>query len=164
MSIREEMYNLKTNRAIGAEAEEYARKVREEELGGALYDWLQGAKQGAEEVGRAATQVGATVPADYLDEQALEVPELDDSGQAAVDWYEKATNTFKNETVQPVAMGAALLHPIGMAAMVPFLINNTREDIEKVGVSQAAKNYAYNMTPGTGFYDSLISADPENAE
>ena len=74
MSIREEMYNLKTNRAIGAEAEEYARKVREEELGGALYDWLQGAKQGAEEVGRAATQVGASVPADYLDEQALEVP------------------------------------------------------------------------------------------
>lgn len=164
MSIREEMYNLKTNRAIGAEAEEYARKVREEELGGALYDWLQGAKQGAEEVGRAATQVGATVPADYLDEQALEVPELDDSGQAAVDWYEKATDTFKNETVQPVAMGAALLHPIGMAAMVPFLINNTREDIEKVGVSQAAKNFAYNMTPGTGFYDSLISDDPEYAE
>lgn len=164
MSIREEMYNLKTNRAIGAEAEEYARKVREEELGGALYDWLQGAKQGAEEVGRAATQVGATVPADYLDEQALEVPELDDSGQAAVDWYEKATNTFKNETVQPVAMGAALLHPIGMAAMVPFLINNTREDIEKVGVSQAAKNFAYNMTPGTGFYDALISDDPEYAE
>lgn len=164
MSIREEMYNLKTNRAIGAEAEEYARKVREEELGGALYDWLQGAKQGAEEVGRAATQVGATVPADYLDEQALEVPELDDSGQAAVDWYEKATNTFKNETVQPVAMGAALLHPIGMAAMVPFLINNTREDIEKVGVSQAAKNFAYNMTPGTGFYDSLISDDPDYAE
>lgn len=164
MSIREEMYNLKTNRAIGAEAEEYARKVREEELGGALYDWLQGAKQGAEEVGRAATQVGASVPADYLDEQALEVPELDDSGQAAVDWYEKATNTFKNETVQPVAMGAALLHPIGMAAMVPFLINNTREDIEKVGVSQAAKNFAYNMTPGTGFYDSLISDDPEYAE
>lgn len=161
MSIKDELLSITTTSDTIQNAEETARRIREEELGGALYDWVQGARQGAEEVGHAATQVGATVPADYLDEQALETPELDQTSQAAVDWYEKAKDTFKDETVQPIAMTAALVHPVGMAAMVPFLINSTKEDIEKAGITQATKNFVYNFLPGTGFYDAMISDDPQ---
>ena len=144
------------------DAEKYAEDFRHDEMGGALYDWLVGAKQGIEEIGRSAANMGANVPADYLDEMALEKPELSPLAQAAAHRYDVAVQNFKNETVQPVALGAAMMgSSLGLAASVPFLINSTVEDAEANGVTQATKNLAYNLSPGTGFYDALLSGDAD---
>ena len=128
-----------------------------EDLGSALYDWCKGAVAGAEEVGRAATARGANVPADYLDEQALERPELTPAQQQTEDWYQKAVDTFNDETTKPVMVAAALsglpgVSQVGALAMIPMMAEDWSQNVEKEGTVQGTVSTALNMVPLVGSY------------
>ena len=137
------------------------------DLVSATDDWAKGAVAGAEEVGRAATVRGANVPADYLDEQALEKPELNQTQQKVEDWYQKAVDTFNDETTQPVMVAAALsglpgLSEMGALAMLPKMAEGLSENIEKEGVVQGATSTALDMVPLVGSYRQTL--DPNFQE
>ena len=126
-----------------------------EDLGSALYDWAKGAVAGAEEVGRAASVRGAELPADYLDEQALEKPELTPAQQATEDWYQKAVDTFNDETTKPVMVAAALsglpgVSQLGAMAMLPMMAEDWSQNVEKEGAVQGTVSTALNIAPIVG--------------
>ena len=129
-----------------------------EDLGSAMYDWCKGAVAGAEEVGRAASVRGANLPAEYLDkEQSLEIPELTAEQQQAEDWYQKAVNTFNDETTQPLLVAAAFsgvpgLSQFGAMSMLPRVGEDWAENVEKEGVVSGTATTALNMLPVIGSY------------
>lgn len=143
-----------------AAEEETTKKQHEvwEDLGSALYDWCKGAVAGAEEVGRAASARGANLPAEYLDkEQSLETPELTPEQQQVEDWYQKAVNTFNDETTKPVMVAAALsglpgVSQLGAMAMLPMLGEDWSKNVEKEGVISGTASTALNMLPVIGSY------------
>ena len=140
------------------QAEEKAQAGRTayfEDLGSALYDWAKGAIAGAEEAGRAASVRGANVPADYLDEQALEKPELTLEQQQTEDWYQKAVNTFNDETTRPVMVAAALsglpgVSQLGAMAMLPMIGEDLSRNVEKEGIVGGTTSTLLNMAPIVG--------------
>ena len=140
--------------------EETTKKQHEvwEDLGSAMYDWAKGAIAGAEEVGRAASARGANLPAEYLDkEQSLETPELTPEQQQIEDWYQKAVNTFNDETTKPVMVAAALsglpgVSQMGALAMLPMMAEDLSENVEKEGVVSGTATTALNMLPVIGSY------------
>lgn len=122
------------------------------DLGNMFVEYAEGAIAGAEEVGRAATQMGATMTPEQIKERMLtglaDTTDMTDEQQASLKYYDKATKTFKDETVRPVMMTApAFFGTAGFAAMAPFLIESTKEDAEKYGYSTAAKNFVKNAIP-----------------
>ncbi len=130
-----------------------------EDLGSALYDWCKGAVAGAEEVGRAASARGANVPAEYLDEYVSDKdkPELTPEQQQVEDWYQKAVNTFNDETTKPVMVAAALsglpgVSQLGAMAMLPMLGEDWSKNVEKEGVISGTASTALNMLPIIGSY------------
>lgn len=133
------------------------------DMGSALYDWAKGAVAGAEEIGRAASSRGANVPADYLDEQALETPELTPEQQQSEDWYQKAVDKFNEETTQPLMVAAALsgipgVSQFGLMGMMPMLAKDLERNVEKEGVVSGTTSTLLNMAPFVGSY--RMASDP----
>lgn len=157
MGIREDLLNYQSpsleNPAV-TQAIEQTQTMRQNvvrDAGQAVIDWGKGIVPGAEEVGRAAAQVGAVAP-ELVSEFGIGEP-TNQEQRAAVDWYNKATNNFKDETVAPVATLAALTgSPYGFAAMVPFIARKVIKDSEKDGTGEALKNLALDSIPGVGTY------------
>lgn len=134
-----------------------------EDLGSALYDWCKGAVAGAEEVGRAASARGANLPAEYLDEYVSDKdkPELTNEQQQVEDWYQKAVNTFNDETTKPVMVAAALsglpgLSQLGAMAMVPMMAEDLSHNVEKEGVVSGTATTVLNMAPIIGSYRQIL--------
>ena len=165
MSITDDLLNFQKPQEQPSLAETALEEIESKrhnafaDLGDMLYDYAKGALQGADEVGRAATQVGAVAP-EALDDMALEPPSLSPEQQKAVDWYDDATYTFKDETVKPVAITAALLGGgYGALTMAPFIINDTVEQAKEKGLGEAAIELGKNMVP---LYSSVQQAqDPD---
>ena len=133
------------------------------DMGSALYDWAKGAIAGAEEVGRAATNLGANVPADYLDEQALETPELTPEQQQAEDWYQKAIDKYNEETTQPLMVAAALsgipgVSTVGAMGMLPMMVKQLQTNVEKEGIVSGTVSTGLDMVPFLGSY--RMTQDP----
>lgn len=161
MSITDDLLNFQKPQEQPSLAETALEEIESKrhnafaDLGDMLYDYAKGALQGADEVGRAATQVGAVAP-EALDDMALEPPSLSPEQQKAVDWYDDATYTFKDETVKPVAITAALLGGgYGALTMAPFIINDTVEQAKEKGLGEAAIELGKNMVP---LYSSVQQA------
>ena len=134
-----------------------------EDLGSALYDWCKGAVAGAEEVGRAASARGANVPAEYLDEYVSDTdkPELTPEQQQVEDWYQKAVNTFNDETTKPVMVAAALsglpgVSQLGAMAMLPMMAEDLSQNVEKEGVVSGTASTVLNMAPIIGSYRQIL--------
>ena len=133
------------------------------DMGSAMYDWAVGAVQGAEEVGRAASNRGANVPADYLDEQALEKPELTPEQQQSEDWYQKAVDKYNEESTQPLLVAAALsgipgVSQFGAMGMLPMLAKDLQSNVEKEGVVGGTTSTVLNLLPFIGSY--RMTQDP----
>ena len=133
------------------------------DMGSALYDWAKGAVEGAEEVGRAASNRGANVPAEYLDEQALEKPELTPEQQQSEDWYQKAVDKFNEESTQPLMVAAALsgipgVSQLGAMGMLPMLAKDLQSNVEKEGVVSGTVSTGLNLVPFLGSY--RMTQDP----
>ena len=133
------------------------------DMGSALFDWAKGAIQGAEEVGRAATNRGANVPAEYLDEQALETPELTPEQQQAEDWYQKAVDKYNEETTQPLMVAAALsgipgVSTVGAMGMLPMIVKQLQTNVEKEGIVSGTVSTGLDMVPFLGSY--RMTQDP----
>lgn len=122
----------------------------------AASDWAKGAIAGAEEVGRAATAMGATLPPEALDKTALEQPELTKEQQKVLDWYEDAKDTFNEETTKPLVNAMALslipgVRQAGWAASAWFLLKQMAQDYEREGVSGVGSSLL-DMAPFFGSY------------
>ena len=123
------------------------------DLGQAVVDWYEGAEAGIKEIERAATNLGANASPEQIRERILtgmaDMEEIDDPNeQQAIQWYDKATKTFQQETVQPLAVGAAALGGLpGLGVMLPLMLDSTRENIENLGISQGLLKTAKDMVP-----------------
>ena len=102
---------------------------------------------------------GANVPAEYLDEYVSDKdkPELTPEQQQVEDWYQKAVNTFNDETTKPVMVAAALsglpgVSQMGALAMLPMMAEDLSENVEKEGVVSGTATTALNMLPVIGSY------------
>lgn len=107
----------------------------------AITEWFEGAKAGINEIERAATNLGTNATPEQIKERMLTGmvdEELSDQNeQHAINWYDEATDTFKQETVSPLAVGATAIGGLPAATtMVPFIINSGKENIEELGVAK----------------------------
>lgn len=160
MGIREDLLNYKgqslENPAV-TKAVEDTQNLRNSvfrDAGDAVTEWAQGAIQGAEEVGRAAAQVGAVAPEAVTDLGVdTELPQATPEQQQALNWYSDASNTFQDETVAPVAVAAALTGTgYGFMAMVPFIAKKILKDAEAKGTGTAVTDFALDSIPLYGTY------------
>ena len=156
MSIFDEMQGLnlepdKSELDIAIEnTEKFEARFREDNAE-ALSDWWDGAIQGAEEVGRAATAVAAQNPA-YFDEYTTDPVEMTPELQKAVEWHEEAKEVFRQETVRPAAMGASVLGGVGFATYLPFMAEDYLAEVDKKGFVDATVDTAKSFVPG---YDAV---------
>lgn len=160
MGIREDLLNYKRqsleNPAV-TKAVEDTQNLRNSvfrDAGDAVTEWAQGAIQGAEEVGRAAAQVGAVAPEAVTDLGVdTELPQATPEQQQALNWYSDASNTFQDETVAPVAVAAALTGTgYGFMAMAPFIAKKILKDAEAKGTGTAVTDFALDSIPIYGTY------------
>lgn len=160
MGIREDLLNYKRpsleNPAV-TKAVEDTQNLRNSvfrDAGDAVTEWAQGAIQGAEEVGRAAAQVGAVAPEAVTDLGVdTELPQATPEQQQALNWYSDASNTFQDETVAPVAVAAALTGTgYGFMAMAPFIAKKILKDAEAKGTGTAVTDFALDSLPIYGTY------------
>ena len=134
------------------------------DLADAITEWAVGAVAGAEEVGRAAANMGANLSPEqvqerlvtgYADESQMATPELE-----SLDWYNKAVEVVQEETVQPAVTTAALLGSnVAAAAMLPFIINKFIKTSQGEGVGHAALTTAKDLLPIIGSVEQMRDKD-----
>ena len=145
--------------SLEEQMEDDVMQQRAERTVDALSNFITGAEQGAQEVGRQANRLASTNPLALTGTPMQEgytnapVPIQTEEQKKAGALYKKATGKFTEETIAPAAMATALLAPSSFAAPVfsPFVLSSLQTNIEKRG----AKGVIYTaaeLLPGAGVY------------
>lgn len=148
MDLEKEFYEFNSLESLSEQAEQQRHEIVHNELAGALMDWAKGAIEGAEEVGRSAVNRAQNVPTAYLDPTDLEhnTTELTPEQQKAEDWYQKAIDTFNEETTKPLVNAMALsfipgVQQAGWASSLWFLGKQMSENYEKEGIAGVGTSF-----------------------
>lgn len=100
--------------------------------------WAEGAKAGAEEIGRAAQHMPVSMSSAEMPGGAGLTP----PDEAAIEYNQQAVGNFMNETVKPVAYTAALVPGANAAVALPFLANDIVNMAREKGVGETAKEFS----------------------
>lgn len=168
MSIEEDFQNSKPLEVIEKEIKTFEDKTYKD-ISDAIYDWAKGAVQGTQEVMRASDNLLAQDPdmlyAGFGTQEIMHGNEKTQEQEKAHSWYEKAVETFNEETVKPVVTTAALLgSSYGAALMMPFILNDWDKKAKDKGGSAGAYGEATldTFTDMLPFYGSYKQMKDEN--
>lgn len=145
--------------SLEEQMEDDVMQQRAERTVDALSNFITGAEQGAQEVGRQANRLASTNPLALTGTPMQEgytnapVPIQTEEQEKAGALYKKATGNFTEETIAPAAMATALLAPSSFAAPVfsPFVLSSLQTNIEKRG-AKGVIDTAAEFLPGAGVY------------
>ena len=167
-SIEEDFQNSKPLEVLEREVEHFEDKTHKD-LSDAIYDWAKGAVQGTQEIMRASdnllTQDPDMLYAGFGTQEIMRGVDKTETQKDAHSWYDKAVETFNEETVKPAVTTAALLgSSYGAALMLPFIVNDWDKKAKDKGGTAAAYGEATldtftDMLPLYGSYKQMQDED-----